>query len=643
MPLDSAPAHSASYRRRRFLNWFPMGLTYAFLYMGRYNLTVAKNALGDLMNKEDFGLIFGIGTLVYAVSFLVNGPVTDKVGGKKAILASAIGAGIANLLMGGYIRSLILSPGSLPFDLVTTMSVLYAINMYFQSAAAVAIVKVNSSWFHVRERGGFSGIFGTMIASGVFFAFSVNEWVLAWTRTWGPEGATSSWWVFFFPAGLLLVMAVLESVLLRDRPGQAGFQDFDTGDASSGTGDMPLATIVKRVLTNPILLTVACVEFCTGVLRNGVMHWFPIYAKEVWVLPASHPLRNGSWEHWPFIVAALCAGVVLFLLGARTKGRARVAFVSVGAIVTLLPFLQAGWGGWLFVAGVIGGNLAGYVSDWLFQSRRAPAAGFLYILVFVCTLGMLPTLGHSPAVVGWSEERKVPLKPGDQVLSVNGVPLQADDSWAAVSRAVQCVPSACKGDGVAWDRARCLCTREARDPDAPEAAASLAGVSQGNPPPAPARPDGSPSPNTVRVATDKAVLRFEVRRGDETVALVMDDPMPSAEAGDQRSLAAGPQVSLPPWYLGFFVFLLSLGVIGTHGLLSGTATMDFGGRKGAATAVGMIDGFVYLGTAVQSVSLGYLTSQDWRYWPLFLAPFAILGLLLLSRIWNARPAGAGRH
>ena len=44
MPLDSAPAHSASYRRRRFLNWFPMGLTYAFLYMGRYNLTVAKNA-----------------------------------------------------------------------------------------------------------------------------------------------------------------------------------------------------------------------------------------------------------------------------------------------------------------------------------------------------------------------------------------------------------------------------------------------------------------------------------------------------------------------------------------------------------------------------------------------------------------------
>ena len=52
------PIHSNAFRIRRFINWFPMGLTYAFLYMGRYNLTVSKNALGDLMTKSDFGIIF---------------------------------------------------------------------------------------------------------------------------------------------------------------------------------------------------------------------------------------------------------------------------------------------------------------------------------------------------------------------------------------------------------------------------------------------------------------------------------------------------------------------------------------------------------------------------------------------------------
>jgi OPA family glycerol-3-phosphate transporter-like MFS transporter len=82
-------------------------------------------------------------------------------------------------------------------------------------------------------------------------------------------------------------------------------------------------------------------------------------------------------------------------------------------------------------------------------------------------------------------------------------------------------------------------------------------------------------------------------------------------------------------------------VIGTHGVLSGTATMDFGGRKGAGTAVGVIDGFVYLGTSVQSVSLGYLTSKDWSYWPWFLLPFGIIGLLLSLKIWNAKPGARG--
>jgi len=50
--------HGSAYMRRRILNWVPMGVGYAFLYFGRYNLTVAKMALGDLMNKHEFGTIF---------------------------------------------------------------------------------------------------------------------------------------------------------------------------------------------------------------------------------------------------------------------------------------------------------------------------------------------------------------------------------------------------------------------------------------------------------------------------------------------------------------------------------------------------------------------------------------------------------
>ena len=85
--------HSSAYMRRRILNWVPLGLTYALLYMWRYNLTVAKIAFGDVMTKADFGTIFAAGTVTYAFAFIINGPLTDKIGGRKAMLISATGGG----------------------------------------------------------------------------------------------------------------------------------------------------------------------------------------------------------------------------------------------------------------------------------------------------------------------------------------------------------------------------------------------------------------------------------------------------------------------------------------------------------------------------------------------------------------------
>ena len=610
--MSDIPTHSSAFRFRRFLNWFPMGLTYAFLYMGRYNLTVSKNALGDqLMTKEDFGIIFAAGTLTYAFAFLINGPLTDRIGGRKALLAGALGSGVLNLIMGLYISSLVGSgTGADTSNLTLIFSILYAVNMYFQSFGAVAIVKVNAFWFHVRERGGFSGIFGTMISSGIFFAFTVNRWILDFARGDGSEVAASKW-VFFAPSAVLLLMFFVEIFLLRDRPGQAGHEDFDTGDASSGEGDVrvPTLQLLKRILTNPIIITVALIEFCTGVLRNGVMHWYPIYAKEVLTLPGDHFMRAGSWSEWYTIVPFFLASVIFFIAGAKTKGKRRgISFVS-GGLLFLVPFMQGGWGGILMVAGVIGGNVAGWLSDLLFQSRRAPTAGFLYLGLALAAVLMFFTLGGTTMRVGWSKMEAGggfdALQEGDEILAMAGSKELED--WGDVSRAVACIPATCQGEA-RWDTERCICSTS------PHKTEDGLQVSQG--------------------FIDALVLRNERR-----VEIRLKDPSPTMRAGDKRRLKVGPVLTMSPIWLGLAVFFVSLCVIGTHGLLSGTATMDFGGRKGAATAVGIIDGFVYLGTGVQSLCLGFLTTRSWSFWPPFLIPFALIGFILLLRIWKEVPGG----
>ena len=92
--------HSDAFRRRRLFNWFPLGMTYAFLYFGRYNINEATSALGKLTDNSAFGTIFGIGAAVYGVSFLINGPLTDRLGGRTTILISAGGVSVANAAMG---------------------------------------------------------------------------------------------------------------------------------------------------------------------------------------------------------------------------------------------------------------------------------------------------------------------------------------------------------------------------------------------------------------------------------------------------------------------------------------------------------------------------------------------------------------
>jgi OPA family glycerol-3-phosphate transporter-like MFS transporter len=57
----------------------------------------------------------------------------------------------------------------------------------------------------------------------------------------------------------------------------------------------------------------------------------------------------------------------------------------------------------------------------------------------------------------------------------------------------------------------------------------------------------------------------------------------------------------------------------------------------------LVDGFVYLGTGLQSISLGYLTSRSWQWWPVFLAPFALLGAFIAYRIWHELPAATRKY
>jgi OPA family glycerol-3-phosphate transporter-like MFS transporter len=205
-----------------------------------------------------------------------------------------------------------------------------------------------------------------------------------------------------------------------------------------------MGELLGRVFRSPLMMVIACIEFTSGVLRNGIMQWYFVFAKEV---PAMNDI-----------------------------------------------FFTRNWGISIAVSGMIGGFAAGFLSDKIFQSRRAPPAVLMNVIMVVLLTTMLVLLYRSPTIVG------------------------------------------------------------------------------------------------------------------------------------------------------FCAVMMCFAVIGVHSLMSGTAAADFGGRKATATASGIVDGFVYLGSGMQSFAVGYLVKDnDWTYWPLFLLPFAVIGFLLSLKIYWELPEATKKY
>lgn len=327
---DVTDTYTFEFRKRRAQNWLTLGFTYAAMYMGRYNLSFANKSLSEAYgwNKTQIGVIISWALIVYGLSAMFNGPIADKIGGRKAMLIGATGSVVFNFLfgLGAYLG--FLGRGEV---LIAYFAGIWAMNSYFQSFSALSLIKVNSGWFHISERGVFSAIFGSMIQSGRALIFFIGGSLLIFLP-WQ--------WMFFVPSIVIAIMAVMTYKVVCNGPEECGFPALDVQDASSGdTEAVSVKYVLKKVFTNPITLTIIVAEFCTGFVRHGFEQWFPRY-----MLEAQHlPLDSGVFQ----------------------KGAAAVV-----------------------IAGILGAFFAGTISDWVFKGRRPPVAFLGYLTQVIC-LGVI--------------------------------------------------------------------------------------------------------------------------------------------------------------------------------------------------------------------------------------------------------------
>ena len=245
----SFPPHQypQGFRARRGLNWGFLGLLYTSFYMCRYNFSIANKAIsGEFgFSRAEMGYIITTSLFAYACGQIINGLLTDHIGGKRAMLIGAAGTIVMNILFGAASFA----------GMLGLFIAIRGVDGYLQAFGAPGMVKINTAWFRHRERGRFSGIFGFMINLGRLGIFTLGPALLAGFTILGLIHIPPlHWrWLFWTPSVICAVAAVGMALTVKETPEEAGFQGVihdDSGPGDSGV-TAPFAQVIRAILSNP--------------------------------------------------------------------------------------------------------------------------------------------------------------------------------------------------------------------------------------------------------------------------------------------------------------------------------------------------------------------------------------------------------
>lgn len=327
-PITEPAEVDRQYRRWRTRMLWSSTVSYGLYYFTRKNISVALPLLSKELGytNKQLGVLGSLLYVSYALGKAGFGFIGDLVNPRTFMAVGLAASALVNLVFS-------VSSG------LGTFAALWCANGLFQATGAPPSAKICVRWFSVSERGTKWGIWNISHQAGGGTILVLAGWLAA---AFGWRGA------FAGPALICLGGALFIYWALRDRPEELGLPPIEVyrndpevragAEASAVGDDTSFARLVlRRVLLNPQLLTVALGSMCVYIVRYGSLDWTTKYLVEV----------KGQEVEW------------------------------AGTITSLVEFI-----------GIPGMLLAGWLSDRLFDARRAPIS-LIYLVALAGAIGLL--------------------------------------------------------------------------------------------------------------------------------------------------------------------------------------------------------------------------------------------------------------
>lgn len=298
---------------------------YIGYYLCRKNLSAAFPLMSEEFNfsNSQLGLIALYSEIAYAIGKLINGPLGDKVGGRKIFLTGMFGAIIMNLIFA--------TGNNLYFFIIV-----WCICRFFLSMGWGGLAKMIGHWYEPERNGTIMGFISINFQFGGVIATLFAGWLVALGVGWRG--------VFIWPPVVLSIIFIWSYFSSKDSPrdvikdtnfGHGNNSAIVSKSMESDQSDGHPFSIIKNLLSLPVYRQLLVFSFITTFLRSIFFFWTPKLLVDIGMGPVNAILKSALF---PFLGAL---GTVL--LGIYTdryakKGdRAKAMWIMLlGLVVSLL-------------------------------------------------------------------------------------------------------------------------------------------------------------------------------------------------------------------------------------------------------------------------------------------------------------------
>lgn len=318
---------------------------YAIYYFVRKNFSLAMPGLTAQygISNTSFGIVIGIGSLVYGLSRFANGFVVDRYSARSVMAIGLLLCALSNFAFGygvnisSWITGVDAGPDFINM-LILVMAVTIVLNQAFQGVGYPPCARLLPCWIHPSELATKMSIWNTSHSIGSAAAVVACGYIMGQMGTdlsgnpeiirtvaanLGVDASTAdglnkvlqyaahwdAWkWCFWIPAAIAVAGALWLYVGLRDDPRSVGLPELpgtNTGKSTAGgkgSKKPSQARFLKAMVwTNCWIWTLCIANIFVYVMRMGVLDWGPKFLTE----SRNMSIEDAAWTVAVFEIFAI--------------------------------------------------------------------------------------------------------------------------------------------------------------------------------------------------------------------------------------------------------------------------------------------------------------------------------------------------